>query len=188
MHGVDVLAADPPALGDVVGDRAVKSPDAIAGGVGRVVERARVEVVAVHRRALAVKLLGHDDLGTAEGCLWIGHHPIVIRRARRPRHVKSSGILHARREEVQDRREDLLHALVVEQLAAEALAARQDRVSPLVDDVAGAELVGQVHAGDAAALPQAEAPLSRKYPPSGQSLRSTMWCASTASSPHHTQR
>jgi hypothetical protein len=76
VAGEHVLPAHPPALRDGVADSGLERLDPGARGVVRGVERAGVQAVGVQRGVLAVQLLGHDDLATAQAGQ-VGHPEIV---------------------------------------------------------------------------------------------------------------
>jgi len=63
-------------------------------------------------------------------------------------------VFHPIREEVQDRLQDLLDALVMEEFALQTLAVREDRIAPLVHRLVRVEVRGQENLLDPAALPE----------------------------------
>lgn len=152
MLGPQVLAADPPAVGQVeahVVDQELLDPRAILSTSA--VDRPGVDVaVAVRARVLAVELDADHDVLTLE-LLAVLQGLVIVVDTRREWEVEGPAVLHVLHVLVQHPtgRQHFLDRFVEEQLALRAGAVIEDVVAPFGDGLLGVELVGHQDLRDA---------------------------------------
>src|ERR1022692_444597 len=144
MAGIKAFSTYPPSVRDLPLDLSVQILHPLAAGVRSAIQTPRVNVVVVHGGVFAIHFLGHHHHPSDKVCFqfFVRQYPVIVRGARTPRQVVSSGILYVFLELTCNPAipEYLLNRLIAKQFAFNPASVWHDDISPFVVNIVGVEV------------------------------------------------